>query len=233
MTASEQSLASVPELRDLALRSGRLRVRLWGDERSTAPAAICIPGLSSNASGFDHIARALVGWGHRVVALDLRGRAGSETTPPGTYGWPAHARDVADVASALHIERFDVVGHSMGAFVAMQLAGDHSERVDRLVLIDGAGAPEPAALAPIAAGLERLDRWHDSEDAYVKAVRDAGVVRPWNDLWDRFYRYELERRHDGRVRSTTSLQAVLEDVEYGKANRHTGAPVETRAPTTA
>jgi pimeloyl-ACP methyl ester carboxylesterase len=203
---------------EMSLRSGRLRTHFW-----SAPGAqgltICLPGLSSNARGFDRIAAALAVRGRNVLALDLRGRAGSEVTAPGTYGWPAHARDVAEAAEQLGFARFELVGHSMGAYVAMQAAADDSARVDALVLIDGAGVPEVAALAPIAAGLGRLDRWHASADTYVEAVRDVGVVTPWNALWEGFYRYELEAAEDGRVRSRTSLAAVLEDVEYGRHHR--------------
>ncbi|HEX5856578.1 MAG TPA: alpha/beta hydrolase [Microbacterium sp.] len=180
---------------------------------------MCVPGLSSNATGFDRLAADLVAEGRQVVALDLRGRGASDRTPPGTYGWPAHAADVAGVASALGLQRFDVVGHSMGAYVAMELAAAQPDRVRRLVLIDGAGAPEPEALEIIGKGLERLDRWHDSEDAYVEAVRAGGVVSPWSELWERFFRYELEHRADGKVRSLTSLAAVLEDVEWGRSHR--------------
>ena len=207
----------MPREHDLALSSGRLHAHEWGGDGTGL--VLCAPGLSSNACGFERIAGSLVQAGRRVVALDLRGRARSETTRPGTYGWPAHARDLVEAAASLGEDRFDLVGHSMGAYVAMQAAADHPERVARLVLIDGAGTPDLAALGPIGAGLRRLDRWHPSEDEYVAAVRAGGVVEPWSELWERFYRYELERRADGQVRSRTSLQAVMEDVEYGRHHR--------------
>lgn len=203
--------------RDLQLSSGRMRIRHWEGEGSPV---VCIPGLSANLRSFDRIAARLSSVGREVVAVDLRGRGRSEVTPAGTYGWPAHAEDVAELAGLLGHGSIDVVGHSMGAYVAMQLARDRPALTGRIALIDGAGAPETAALRLISAGLGRLDRWHPSEDSFVEAVRSTGVVVPWDELWDSFYRYELERRDDGRVRSTTSLAAALEDLEYGERHRH-------------
>lgn len=206
--------------RDMSLPSGRVRVRCWGCEERELRLVACVPGLSANARSFDRIAEGLRAAGRRVVAVDLRGRGRSEVTPEGTYGWPAHASDLAAVADLLGAAGIDVVGHSMGAYVAMQLAADRPDLVGRLVLIDGAGAPEPEALGPISAGLGRLDRWHRSEDAYLDAIRSAGVVTPWSETWEDLYRYELERRPDGSVRATTSLRAALEDLEYGRNHRH-------------
>ena len=223
--------ASASQEMDVELESGRLRIHLWRPESAGAPTVLCIPGLSSNATGFDRIASAVVAAGHQVAAIDLRGRGGSDNTAPGTYGWPAHAQDVLRLADVLGLERFDVLGHSMGAYVAMTVAGAAPARVRRLVLIDGAGVPETAALVPIANGLKRLDRWHRSEDEYVEMVRSAGVVAPWNELWERFYRYELEHGIDGQVRSTTSLAATIEDVTYGKQHRQDALWKDVRCPT--
>jgi pimeloyl-ACP methyl ester carboxylesterase len=217
--ATRETAAPARRERDLVLRSGRLHVHCWNDGSRAARAVLCVPGLSSNARGFDRIAERLAEHDARVFAVDLRGRAHSETTSAGTYGWPAHARDVLDAAIELGVDGFDLIGHSMGAYVAMQAAADFPGRVDRLVLIDGVGTPERAALEPIGAGLRRLNRWHASVEAYVGAVEAAGIVRPWSDFWERFYRYELETRDDGMVRSRTSLAAVREDVDYGRRHR--------------
>jgi pimeloyl-ACP methyl ester carboxylesterase len=208
------------EERNLSLPSGRISARCWEPEAPDRSWVVCVPGLSANARSFDRIAAGLASAGHGVAAIDLRGRGRSEVTPEGTYGWRAHAADLASVAAALGAPRIDVVGHSMGAYVAMQLASDHPGLVGRLVLIDGAGAPEPAALGPIAAGLRRLDRWHPSRDAYLDAIRAGGVVSPWDPTWEDFYDYELELGADGRVRARTSLLAALEDLEYGRVHRH-------------
>ena len=187
-----------------------LHSHAWGPE--DGPLVVCIPGLSSNCRAFDVIAERLAADGHRVVALDLRGRGQSPITPEGTYGWPAHARDVLAAANG----PVTLVGHSMGAFVAMQAAADAPERVRRLVLIDAAGVPEPAAVGPIVQGLGRLEVRHASREAYLELVRSGGAVTPWGPFWERNFGHELVEEGGG-VRARTSLAAVREDLEHGSA----------------
>jgi len=71
---------------DIALASGRLRVRRWG--AADAPAVVCVPGIAANLCGFDRLAERLAGDTLQLAAVDLRGRGRSEVTGAGTYGWP-------------------------------------------------------------------------------------------------------------------------------------------------
>jgi pimeloyl-ACP methyl ester carboxylesterase len=195
----------------LHLSSGSLRALRLGPENG-AP-VLCVPGLSANARSFDAVAGRLAERGRAVVVLELRGRGFSPATPAGTYGWRRHAHDVLEAALALHFASVDLVGHSMGAFVSMQAAALDPARVGRLVLIDAAGAPEPAVIPPILAALQRLDVVYPSAEAYCDEIRRAAVAVPW-ELWGPHYLYELESAPGG-VRSRTSKAAVIEDAVYG------------------
>src|SRR5215217_983733 len=141
---------------DLALSTGTLRAYRYG--AADAPLVLCIPGLSANAHSFGAIAPEVARAGLQVVALDLRGRGHSHGGGPGSYGWPNHARDVLAAASALGAERFELIGHSMGAYVGLATLGLARERLGRVALIDALAPPEPQALGPIGAGLKRLER---------------------------------------------------------------------------
>jgi pimeloyl-ACP methyl ester carboxylesterase len=197
---------------DVATRRGRLRVRRFGD--TSRGAVLCVPGLSSNGHVYDALGEYRERRGRGIVALDLRGRGWSEITRAGTYGWQNHASDLFDVAESLGLEEFDLVGHSMGAFISMTAAAmETGARIRRVVLIDGLGGASPIALAAIATGLGRLKSTFASADAYVAAVRDAGLATPWNAYWDRHYRYDL--LEEGRsVRPRTSIDAISEDAAY-------------------
>jgi pimeloyl-ACP methyl ester carboxylesterase len=198
---------------DIETTRGRLRVHRF-DPIGDVP-VICIPGLSSNSRVFDALGEYRQSRGRGTIALDLRGRGWSEVTGPGTYGWINHGLDVFEVADALGIHEFDLVGHSMGAFISMQATTmDIDRRVRRVVLIDGLGIPTQRALGAIVAGVGRLGGVFASADAYVDAVRSAGLAAPWNAYWDRHYRYDLIDV-EGGVRPRTDAAAVGEDAAFG------------------
>ena len=191
---------------------GRLHAELTGPPDGRL--VICLPGLTANLRGFDVVGGSLADAGFRVAAFDLRGRGLSDVTPPGTYGWPAHARDVAVAGTALGRERFSVVGWSMGAFVAMQLAAGAPGRLERIVLIDACSPPSRDVLTLIRLAVERLGAVYPSADEYLARMRALPTIERWSEFWERYFRYELARLPDG-VQARTSRDAVLEDLAYG------------------
>src|SRR5450631_2293193 len=175
---------------DLHLPSGRIRAHRFGDPAGEL--ILCAPGLSANSRWFDYLAERLADSGRRIVALDLRGRGHSALTALGTYGYKNHALDLFAAAEALGATRFDLIGHSMGAYVGMEAAAlDSSARLRRLVLIDGLGIPRYAAIKSILRNLHRLDCVHPSAEQYLASIRSLKLIDPWNEYWDRLYRYEL------------------------------------------
>lgn len=79
--------------------------------------------------------------GFRVIVPDMRGYNLSDA-PLGisAYQIDLLARDVMDLATALGVERFDLVGHDWGGVVAWWVAARHAERLNRMVILD---APHP------------------------------------------------------------------------------------------
>jgi pimeloyl-ACP methyl ester carboxylesterase len=106
--------------------------------RIGAPTVVAIPGGVNTAWSFDPLAHHLAG-AARVVAVDLRGR-GRSLDAPSAAGIARHADDVAEIVGQLGVGPVFVVGHSMGAVVALMTAERHPAVVRDLLLVDG-GTP--------------------------------------------------------------------------------------------
>jgi 3-oxoadipate enol-lactonase len=73
---------------------------------------------------------------YRVLAVDQRGHGDSDWDPEGRYDTEYMIRDLEALTEALEIDRFVLVGFSMGGRVSMGFAGRHPERIAGLVLVD-------------------------------------------------------------------------------------------------
>jgi pimeloyl-ACP methyl ester carboxylesterase len=117
----------------------------------------------------------------RAVALDLRGHGRSEPPKNGDYSIAGMAADIGAVVDSLGLDRFVLVGHSMGGGVALVYAGAHPERVAGLLLVDpiGDGKQISAAEAkPLLAGLD------SSYDATIREYW-SGIAGPNSAIRDR------------------------------------------------
>lgn len=73
---------------------------------------------------------------YRVLALDQRGHGDSDWDPEARYDAESMTDDLEAVLDALEIDRFVLVGFSMGGRVSMTFAGRHPERLAGLVIAD-------------------------------------------------------------------------------------------------
>jgi pimeloyl-ACP methyl ester carboxylesterase len=81
----------------------------------------------------------------RVLALDLWG-FGYSTREPLDYGYPLYAEQLLMFMDALDIEKASLIGHSMGGGTAIYFSVHHPDRVNRLLLVDAGGMPNPLPL---------------------------------------------------------------------------------------
>jgi len=70
---------------------------------------------------------------YQIIAMDNRG-AGESDKPPGPYTVPMMAADTAGLLDALGIQGAYVMGHSLGGFIAQELAISRPDLVAKLVL---------------------------------------------------------------------------------------------------
>lgn len=75
----------------------------------------------------------------RAIALDLRGHGKSSPPADDDYAIDALAQDIQAVVGKLGMEKFILVGHSMGGSVAVSYAGRYPHCVAGLLLVDPSG----------------------------------------------------------------------------------------------
>lgn len=198
-----------PEPFRAAVAGGELVGAIWRADAAGTP-VVAIHGITANLVSFAPLAERLDA---PVLALDLRGRGGSRGLP-GPFGLVQHADDVAAAMTAAGFARAIVVGHSMGAFVAVRLAERHPERVERLVLVDGGlplrpagdGASPEDVLGP---AIERLSRTFPSREAYREFWRAHPAFGPyWSPAIEAYVDADLVEV-DGALRPSANPEAVV------------------------
>jgi len=101
------------------------------------PALVLIHGITSSSQTWRSVLPALAEH-YTVIAPDLLGH-GRSAKPRGDYSLGSYASGVRDLLLALGHPRATVVGHSLGGGIAMQLAYQFPERVERLALVSSGG----------------------------------------------------------------------------------------------
>ena len=110
----------------------RLRYQRAGVGRDSR--VLLLHGVSGNGQGWGQVADRLAR-DHDVILLDQRGHGRSEA-PPGGYDLDSFARDAANLLTSLDAAPAALLGHSLGARVALRVAVLHPELVSRLILED-------------------------------------------------------------------------------------------------
>jgi pimeloyl-ACP methyl ester carboxylesterase len=109
------------------------RGRMYVLDRGEGPAVLLVHGYGSSHDVYLGLIDELVETGHRVLAVDLPGFGRSDRLP-GDYTPAGLASLLATLLDDRGIDRADVVAHSWGCSIALRLALDHRDRVNRLVL---------------------------------------------------------------------------------------------------
>jgi pimeloyl-ACP methyl ester carboxylesterase len=108
---------------------------------------VLVHGLGARGEDWAAMIPALAARGFHVYAPDLLGY-GRSPKPDVDYSISLEEQTVVNFMQAVHALRADVGGWSMGGWIAMKLALDHPEMVDRLVIYDSAGIYFPATWGP-------------------------------------------------------------------------------------
>ena len=205
----------------MSLPTQRIMVPVIGGEiavfqfgNGSGDPVLLIHGVTSSNRAFQLFADALIARGKAPFAVDLRGR-GDSNNLPGPFGMKQHAEDIAAVIDHFGWTQPDVIGHSMGAFVAAALVGLYSEKVGDVVFADG-GVPLPMPpgmtveqIMPFVLGpaMTRLAMEFENKEAYRNYWKpQAAFVKGWSAVLDEYVDYDLRGK-----KASTNPQAVEED----------------------
>lgn len=149
----------------------------------------------------------------RAVAFDARGHGESSPPAGNVYSSDALAADIAAVVDALRLDRFVLVGHSMGGAAAIAYAATHPQRVAGLVLVGAPGKVPPEQASKIVASLEAdyanvMEKYWDELLTGARPEVRAQLVR--------------ERETIGRDASLAIIKALFADDPVVRLRRYSG-----------
>jgi len=198
-------------------RVGAWRIHYYSG--GDGPPVVLIHGLASRGDDWAPFLPTL-SRRHRVYAIDLLGYGGSDRPRNVDYSIALETDVVRGFLDSLHVARTDLVGVSMGGWIALKLAAEHPERVRRLVLLDSAGFSFPTTLTADSftphdiAGLQKLIDLQTDRAPHIPAfvARDfLRVNREHAWILKAQFTSMLSRRDlmDGRVSRVTMPTLLL------------------------
>lgn len=155
-----------------------------GPRSYEGPPVLCLHGLTRNSRDFADLAEHLAAT-HRVIVPEMRGRGQSDYAPDSsTYNPVQYVADVENLLTELGIERFIIIGTSMGGLMTMLMAAAKPGRMVAVVMNDIGPEIDPA-------GLERIGSYVGQGRSYptwVHAARSMAEVHG-----ESFPDYDLEQ----------------------------------------
>ncbi|MEP6871790.1 MAG: alpha/beta hydrolase [Anaerolineaceae bacterium] len=157
--------------RDIFVEANGIRHHLIARGSPGLPAVMMIHGLAGQARVFDVVAAHLAANFH-VYCLDVRGRGESAWGALEEYGTDTYVSDLEAVREALGLQRFTLIGTSMGGIISMNYAPKYPQRVDRVVLNDIGPEIDPAGLKRIFAYVGDAPEMFADVKAVLKYYRE-------------------------------------------------------------
>ena len=107
----------------------------------------------------------------RLLFVDQRAQGRSDPAPPETWTLNEMAADVERLANTLGLERYGVLGHSFGAFVALEHAVEYSGRPAASII--SSGVPDASFLDAVQRNLQAFEPVELREQVTNSWAREA------------------------------------------------------------
>lgn len=153
--------------------------RIVYSEGGQGETILLLHGFAASGDSWNQLARTF-SKKHRVIAPDLPGWGATTRTETESYGYPAQLQRLQDLVQELELDRFHLMGHSMGGFLAAAYAARFPERVITLGLLCPHGMSEPVP-SDLARSVEQGDNWLvvSSAQGFQRLLNNLFVKRPY------------------------------------------------------
>lgn len=199
-----------------------LHFRAWGDPARAR--IVLIHGFGQGGYAWSAFVRALRP-DCTVIGLDLSGHGDSDWRTDCAYDASHHAHDVAAALNTLDLREVVLIGHSLGAEVALRLAEPLRKQIRAVVLMDGGPDLNAATLDHLYRQFCAQPWIYPSQDAYAERLAETMPLTSRDTLGE--FAREALRRIDGAAfelkcdpalrlapppRSSPSLWTLVEEV---------------------
>lgn len=165
-------------------------------------AVICLPGLTRNSKDFHEIALHLSP-GYRVICPDLRGRGQSARDPNWkNYNLAVYVQDTRRLMAETHARQAIFLGTSLGALIAMTMAGQTPEDFKAIVMNDLGPEVDPVGYSRIFSSVTiqavKINDWQEAADHCREKYGLAFPEMP-REFWDNFAHKTFREVVNGRL----------------------------------
>ena len=156
----------LPESKSIHANDLNFHYLEWGDRAK--PPILMLHGFAQQAHSWDFVALAFADR-HRIIALDQRGHGDSDWAPDSDYTPETQQKDIAAIVEKLSLDKFVLMGLSLGGRNSFTYASNNPERVRALVIVDAGPENIRIGTQNIQRFVEQDDEL-DSIDAFVDRV---------------------------------------------------------------
>ena len=144
----------------------------------------------------------------KVYLVDLRNHGNSPHSDE--FDYDVMVKDVVELMDDEGLKKAHILGHSMGGKVAMHLATQHADRVDKLIVVDIAPKYYPPHHQQIFEGfhsvdLDNLENRKHADEQMAKVISNFGVRQ--------FILKNLDRKKDGSFGWKLNIDAIERAIE--------------------
>lgn len=153
----------------------------WPNPHSDS-CCLLLHGFTNDAHIWDDLAVQLQTQ-HNVIAVDFRGHGDSDWDPEARYTHPQLVADILALTSQQAFSRYHIIGHSLGARVALLMLVEHADLAASLTIIDTGPEVRAVGVDKVRKDAENMPTRFASIDAYYQFLSgiywfaDAGRLR--------------------------------------------------------